>query len=113
AAVPRGRAVHGPAGALLQDRRHDPLVQGGRGGEARRHPRAGFLSRRHDRRGPREERAAQEVGPGLTVEGKLTLTIVTPEHAVVSAATCDEVTLPSLDGEVGILPGHTPLITLL
>jgi F-type H+-transporting ATPase subunit epsilon len=45
--------------------------------------------------------------------GRLTLTVVTPEHAVVDRALCDEVTLPSLAGEIGILPGHTPLITLL
>lgn len=47
------------------------------------------------------------------MEGKLTLTLVTPEHAVLEAIACDEVTLPAPDGEIGILPGHTPLITLL
>jgi len=46
-------------------------------------------------------------------EGKLKLTVVTPEHAVVDGVACDEVTLPTLNGEIGILPGHTPLITLL
>jgi F-type H+-transporting ATPase subunit epsilon len=46
-------------------------------------------------------------------DGKLTLTVVTPEHAVVDRVACDEVTLPTLEGEIGILPGHTPLITLL
>ena len=45
--------------------------------------------------------------------GKLTLTVVTPERAVVPATGCDEVTLPAEAGELGILPGHTPLITLL
>jgi len=44
---------------------------------------------------------------------KLTLTVVTPEHAVLESVACDEVTLPTLRGEIGILPGHTPLITLL
>lgn len=44
---------------------------------------------------------------------KLILTVVTPEHAVVDQVSCDEVTLPALAGEIGILPGHTPLITLL
>jgi F-type H+-transporting ATPase subunit epsilon len=47
------------------------------------------------------------------VEGKLTLTVVTPEYAVVDRVSCDEVTLPAYDGQIGILPGHTPLITLL
>jgi F-type H+-transporting ATPase subunit epsilon len=46
-------------------------------------------------------------------DGKLTLTVVTPEQAVVEGISCDEVTLPTLNGEIGILPGHTPLITLL
>jgi F-type H+-transporting ATPase subunit epsilon len=45
--------------------------------------------------------------------GRLTLTIVTPEHAVVDGVSCDEVRLPAPDGEMGILPGHTPIITLL
>ena len=45
--------------------------------------------------------------------GKLTLTLVTPEHAVLESVSCQEVALPALDGQIGILPGHTPLITLL
>ncbi len=45
--------------------------------------------------------------------GRLTLTVVTPERALVDRATCDEVTLPGDRGELGILPAHTPLITLL
>jgi F-type H+-transporting ATPase subunit epsilon len=47
------------------------------------------------------------------VDGRLTLTVVTPERAVVPDVACDEVTLPGWDGELGILPAHTPLITLL
>jgi F-type H+-transporting ATPase subunit epsilon len=43
----------------------------------------------------------------------LTVTVVTPEAAVVDRLTCDTVTLPTLTGEIGILPGHTPLLTLL
>jgi F-type H+-transporting ATPase subunit epsilon len=45
--------------------------------------------------------------------GRLTLTVVTPERAVLPDALCDEVTLPAQKGEIGILPGHTPLIALL
>ena len=45
--------------------------------------------------------------------GKLRLTLVTPERSLVEHAACDEVTLPSERGELGILPGHTALITLL
>ena len=47
------------------------------------------------------------------MDGRLTLTVVTPERAVVSAAPCDDVVLPGWDGEIGILPAHTPLVTLL
>ena len=45
--------------------------------------------------------------------GKLVLTVVTPERSVVEKTPCDEVTLPAEQGEIGVLPGHTPLITLL
>jgi F-type H+-transporting ATPase subunit epsilon len=47
------------------------------------------------------------------VDGRLTLTVVTPERAVVPGVACDEVTLPGLEGELGILPAHTPLIALV
>lgn len=47
------------------------------------------------------------------MDGRLTLTVVTPERAVLQAVLCDEVTLPARKGEIGILPGHTPLIALL
>lgn len=47
------------------------------------------------------------------MDGRLTLTVVTPERAVLQGVACDEVALPGLRGELGILPGHTPLITLL
>lgn len=40
----------------------------------------------------------------------LTLEIVTPE-ARVFADTIDTVVIPTVDGEVGILPGHIPLLT--
>jgi F-type H+-transporting ATPase subunit epsilon len=43
----------------------------------------------------------------------LTVTVVTPEAAVVDKVTCESVTLPALGGEIGVLPGHTPLLTLL
>lgn len=45
--------------------------------------------------------------------GKLTLTLVTPERSLLDKVTCSEVTLPGERGELGILPSHTPLITLL
>lgn len=45
--------------------------------------------------------------------GSLTLTVVTPERSVVERAACDTVSLPGELGELGILPGHTPLVALL
>jgi F-type H+-transporting ATPase subunit epsilon len=47
------------------------------------------------------------------LDGRLTLTVVTPERAVLAAVACDEVAVPCLKGEIGVLPGHTPLIALL
>jgi F-type H+-transporting ATPase subunit epsilon len=43
---------------------------------------------------------------------KLHLTIVTRERKIVETDV-DEVELPASDGEIGILPGHTPLLALL
>jgi F-type H+-transporting ATPase subunit epsilon len=45
--------------------------------------------------------------------GRLRLTVVTPERALLDGVACDEVTFPSERGELGILPLHTPLIALL
>jgi F-type H+-transporting ATPase subunit epsilon len=47
------------------------------------------------------------------LDGRLTLTVVTPERALLQAVACDEVAVPCLKGEIGVLPGHTPLIALL
>ena len=43
---------------------------------------------------------------------KIQLEVVTPERRVV-AEPVDMVTVPGLGGELGILPGHTPLISQL
>lgn len=42
----------------------------------------------------------------------LTLKIVTPEREVYSEKV-DSVVLPTREGEIGVLPGHIPLLTLL
>ncbi|HVG30029.1 MAG TPA: F0F1 ATP synthase subunit epsilon [Pyrinomonadaceae bacterium] len=42
----------------------------------------------------------------------LTLDIITPERNLLSE-TVDSVTVPGAGGELGILPGHTPLISQL
>lgn len=43
---------------------------------------------------------------------KINLTVVTRERKIVEAQV-DEVILPGMDGEIGVLPGHTPLLALL
>ncbi len=43
---------------------------------------------------------------------KINLTVVTRERKIVDVQV-DEVVLPGTDGELGILPGHTPLLALL
>lgn len=43
---------------------------------------------------------------------KINLEVVTPERRLL-AETVDAVTVPGATGEVGVLPGHTPLISLL
>ena len=48
----------------------------------------------------------------MALPKELTLEIVTPERPLVDAVV-DEVTLPGVEGELGILPGHTPLLTVL
>lgn len=42
----------------------------------------------------------------------LTLEIVTPSARVYSD-TIDSVVIPTIDGEIGILPGHVPLLTVM
>jgi F-type H+-transporting ATPase subunit epsilon len=43
-------------------------------------------------------------------EQQITLEVVTPEKAVLSEEV-DQVVLPGSEGQVGILPGHLPLLT--
>ncbi len=49
----------------------------------------------------------------MSATGSLTLTVVTPERSVVERVPCNAVTLPGELGELGVLPGHTPLVALL
>ena len=46
------------------------------------------------------------------IPSKLHLVVVTRERKIVEAD-ADEVILPAYDGEIGVLPGHTPLLALL
>jgi F-type H+-transporting ATPase subunit epsilon len=47
-----------------------------------------------------------------TMADKIQLEVVTPERRVL-AEPVEMVTVPGLNGELGILPGHTPLISQL
>ncbi len=48
----------------------------------------------------------------MAIPSHLTLELVTPNRAVVREAV-DEVQLPGTEGYLGVLPGHTPLLTAL
>src|SRR5437867_212179 len=48
----------------------------------------------------------------MAIPDELTLEVVTPERKVLSE-TVDEVVLPGREGYLGVLPGHTPLLTSL
>ena len=41
------------------------------------------------------------------------LTIVTPEKIVLDSASVKELLIPGIKGEIGILPGHAPLVSTL
>lgn len=43
---------------------------------------------------------------------KLNLIVVTRERRIIDTQV-DEVILPAIDGEIGVLPGHTPLLATL
>jgi F-type H+-transporting ATPase subunit epsilon len=47
-----------------------------------------------------------------TTSGKIMLEIVTPERVVISEEV-DEVILPGIEGEFGVLEGHIPFLTAL
>src|SRR5437016_1312316 len=48
----------------------------------------------------------------MSLPTKLRLTVVTRERKIIETDV-DEVVLPGYEGELGILPGHTPLLAIL
>src|SRR2546425_10613309 len=48
----------------------------------------------------------------MPLPGSIHLEVVTPERRLVSEVV-DEVILPGSEGSLGVLPGHTPLLTAL
>ena len=47
----------------------------------------------------------------MALPTKLTLKVITPDHAIEHEV--DEVSLPGVEGDFGVLPGHTPFFTAL
>jgi F-type H+-transporting ATPase subunit epsilon len=47
----------------------------------------------------------------MALPTKIALSIVTPDHSY--AHEVDEVSLPGVEGDFGVLPGHTPFFTAL
>jgi len=47
----------------------------------------------------------------MAIPSKLTLHIVSPDHAI--SKEVDYVSLPGVEGDFGVLPGHTPFFTAL
>ena len=47
-----------------------------------------------------------------TLPTKLTLSVITRNRKMIETE-ADEVILPAWDGEIGVLPGHTPLLATL
>src|SRR5207249_4081911 len=107
-AVLRGGGVHGPARALRQARRHDPRLQGGRGGQARRSAGASLLHGRRHRRGAGEG----ETDAGDEIDRAMRFELATPARLLVSSEV-DEVVAPGSEGYFGVLPGHAAFLTTL
>ena len=98
--------VAGKIGAAGRDHR---LLR--RPGQGRLRPpaRAGLLQRRRDRGGRGE---GQAVRRGLLAVAGLEVHLVTPEREV-WAGEADFVTARGVDGDLGVLPGHAPLLAAL
>ena len=47
----------------------------------------------------------------MALPSKLTLHIVSPDHSI--SREVDEVSMPGIEGDFGVLPGHTPFFTAL
>ena len=44
---------------------------------------------------------------------KMKLTVVTPEKMILDSVVIEELLVPGIKGEMGILPGHAPLVSTL
>ncbi len=115
-AVQRGRGLHRPARQVRAPVRDRARLQGDRRGPPRRAAGGRLLHGRRNRRGRREGHGAAEPVSTGTVPGqerkRLGVRLLTPEGAVFDDLAY-MVIAPSVMGEVGILPRHTPFIAFL
>ena len=98
----------GRPGSLRLDQGHRRVVQGDPRGQHRHPARAGVLPGRHHRRRPRERREA-----GRADVMPLLLEIVTPGAARVHRRRSIRSSCPGSEGELGVLPHHAPLVSML
>ena len=118
AAVPRRRSVHRLARRIRRSGRHHPRLPGPVRRQIRSPARGRLLHGRHDRSGGGEGQEARRRG-GVTepsdrncAMADLHLEFVSPERVLFSGDV-DQVDLPGAEGDMGILPGHAPLVTAL
>ncbi len=109
AAVPCRRSVHRLAGRLCRARRYHPRLPRPVRGQVRSPARGGVLHGRHHRSGGRK---GQETRRGGVTMAALHFEFVSPE-SVLFSGDVDQVDLPGAEGDMGILPGHAPLVTTL
>ena len=96
------------AGQVREDRRHDQELRRDPRGQGRRRSRAGVPAWSAAST-TRARRASSSRQAGLM---PLRLAIVTPVRSVVDTE-ADSVVAPGSEGELGILPGHAPLLVAL
>ena len=58
-------------------------------------------------------RQAAEAVPAGSIPKKLSFSLLSPHHSILSKAEVDMVIIPGADGLFGVLPGHVPIITEL
>ena len=109
-------AFTGTPGQVRAARRHGPWLQGPRRGQVRRPSRSrpsswSAASRRRPRRPSCSPAPTRERRP-VSDERTLKVEVVTPDGQVY-AGDVAMVVLPGVDGELGILPRHQPVVTLL
>ena len=107
-AVPRGRGVHRLPRRVRAGGGHHTQLQGDLRRRIRSPAGRRILHGRHDRGRGEEGRGHEGQAPDMPTE----LEIVSPEKLLLSRPV-DMVVIPAAEGELGVLPGHAPMIVLL